>query len=97
MNPEILTKQEAFKTKHGRYFQVRKGLKKNPREKETIDMKNIPNEVDIHEHLCPNGEVGFTVYEYKIEDRKEMVKGNGRGCGSFTFDWTVIEKEIIWQ
>mgnify|MGYP003145625723 CR=1 FL=1 len=88
----ILTKQEAFKVKHGRYFQVIKGGKKNTKEKETVDMQGIPNDIEIHEHKCPDGSVGFTVYETKTENGKEYRKATGSGCGSNTSDWFEIKQ-----
>ena len=88
----ILTKQNAFKVKHGRYFQVIKGRKKNPNEKENIDMTDIPSDIEIYEHKCPSGETGFTVYETKTENGKEYKKATGSGCGNETFDWREIIK-----
>ena len=84
---KVLTEQESFKAKHGRHFQIVNGGKKHPREKETISTKDIPANVEIHEHLCPNRDVGFTVFEKKTENGKNYFKATGSGCGSQTFDW----------
>lgn len=90
MFTQLLEKQEAFKAKHGRYFQVVKSRKKNPNEKADIDMKDIPTDVIIDEHLCPNGDVGFTVCETKTVDGIEYVKSTGHGCGSHTYNWQEV-------
>ena len=91
---KILSKQNKHKKKTGKYFQVIKGCKKNPKEKEDIDFSDIAEDIEIHEHLCPNGEVGFTIIESKTENGKEYKKATGSGCGSSAHDWLEIIKGI---
>jgi len=87
---QILTKQEAYKAKHGKYFQVLKGGKKPKDEKKVVDMIDIPLDIKIHEHVGPQG-VGFTVVERKTENGKDYVKQTGYGTGR-TRDWEEVIK-----
>lgn len=89
----IRRKQELFKETYGTYFQVRKGGKKNPKEQRVVDLVGIPKNIEIHEHICPDGEIGFTVVEFKTENGKEYRKATGRGCGSYSYDWQEIIKD----
>ena len=83
---KIIEKQNKFKDKHGRHFQVIKGLKKNPNEQENFTFTFMDESIEIHEHRCPNTDSGFTI----IECEDNNVKLTGQGCGSRTTNWAEL-------
>jgi len=96
----ILRKQNKFKEKHNKFFQVLVGGKhpklrdgsKSKQEEDGLDLSDLPKDIEIHEHFCPNSEVGFSIIEKKTETGNDFIKRTGYGCGSQTHDWQVIEK-----
>ena len=87
---QILIKQELYKKKHGKYFQVLKGAKKPNDEKNPndVDMKGFPLDIEVHDSVGPDG-IGFTVIEKKTELGKEFIKQTGHGTG-YTNDWQEV-------
>jgi|APSaa5957512576_1039674.scaffolds.fasta_scaffold18833_2 hypothetical protein len=92
---KILTKQEEYRKKRGKYFQVLKGGKKpksrnDAEEYKDVDYTDIPPDIEIHTHEGTD-EIGFTVVERKTELGKDYVKQTGHGIGR-TKDWQEVIK-----
>ena len=87
----LKTLQEEYRASYGKYFQALRGLKLAHRVSESVNLPTVTENQEVYEHLCPNGDVGFTLLGYKIENNQKFVKSEGFGCGSSTYDW----KEIV--
>lgn len=88
----LQVEQEAYKEKYGEYFQARGADSKAYNTKEKVAIPSMSPDQTIHEHLCPDGSRGFTLFSYRVSKGgvKEM-KAEGIGCGSQTFDWMAYE------
>jgi hypothetical protein len=82
---DIKQEQDKYLALRGKYFQVKAGERASL--DRSIKLNSMTTNQEIHEYVCPDGSVGFTLYEYRMNGAIKEQKATGFGCGSATYDW----------
>ena len=87
----VLQKLENLKTEQSNH------IKTNSKYKQKKRYKDGDLDIEVHEYLCPNGNIGYQAFFYTSDGDNEYAKSEGYGdeSKSRTFDWVLINNDII--
>ena len=72
-------------------------IKENSKHLQKKRYKDGDLDIEVHEYLCLNGNIGYQVFFYKKDGKNEYVKsiGYGQEAEFRTYDWRLINNELI--